>query len=80
MDITERMTFQSPFSPKKYRFGESEKKFIAMSSVKHRDVVGKSSRCLYQTIGKTFLYHREDFFYSCLKKKKIHYDVFGKAL
>jgi hypothetical protein len=58
-----------------------------MSSVKHRDVVGKSSRCLYQTIGKTFLYHREDFFYTCLKKeKKIimvssvkHYDVFGKA-
>jgi hypothetical protein len=73
MDITERMIFQSAFSLKigiGERVSEFQKKIIAMSSVKHRDVVGKSSRCLYQTIGKTFLYHWEDFFYTCLKTKK----------
>jgi hypothetical protein len=55
-------------APKEW--ASSLKKIIAMSSVNHRDVFGKSSRCLCQTIGKTFLYHREDFFYTCLKTKK----------
>jgi hypothetical protein len=81
--MAERMIFQSAFSLKMgvgERVSEFPKKIIAMSSVKHRDVVAKSSRCLSQTIRKTFLYHREDFFYTCLKKKKKHYDVFSKAL
>jgi hypothetical protein len=60
--MAERTIFQPAFSRKKYRFGESEKKFIAMSSVKHRDVFGRSLRCLCQTIAKTFFYHWEDFF------------------
>jgi hypothetical protein len=65
MAMAERMTFQSAFSRKigvGERVSEFQKKIIAMSSVKHRDVVGQSSRCLYKIIGKTFLYHREDFF------------------
>jgi hypothetical protein len=57
-----------------------------MSSVKHRDVFGETSRCRYQTIGKTFLYHREDFFYTFYEDvKKVfmmssvnHYSVLKK--
>jgi hypothetical protein len=62
MAMAERTIFQSAFSRKKYRFGESEKKIIAMSLPNHRDVFSKTSRCLWKTIGKTFLYHHEDFF------------------
>jgi hypothetical protein len=64
-----------------------QKKIIAMSSVKHRDVSEKTSRCRYQTIGKTLLYHWEDFFVPFRRRKKSimmssgkHYSVLEKAL
>jgi hypothetical protein len=65
----------------------SQKKIIAMSSVNHREVFAKPSRCRYQTIGKTFLYHREDFFSPLEDVKKNtmmflqnHYSVLLKTL
>jgi hypothetical protein len=59
--MAERSIFQSAFSRKKYRFGESEKKslrclcqIIAMSSVKHHDVFGRPLGRLFYIIAKTF--------------------------
>jgi hypothetical protein len=65
--MAERSIFQPPFSRKKYRFGEREKKslrclcrIIAMSLVKHHDVVGKPLGRLFYIIAKTFFYPDED--------------------
>jgi hypothetical protein len=41
-----------------------------MSSVNHRDVSSKPSRCPYQTIGKTLLHHHEDSFIPFRRRKK----------
>jgi hypothetical protein len=46
-----------------------------MPSVKHRDVSPKTSRCFCQTIGKTFLYHWEDFFYA-VRHRRLILDLF----
>jgi hypothetical protein len=64
-----------------------QKKIIAMSSVNHRNVSSKPSRCLYQTIVKTLLYHHDDSFIPFRRRKKTimmssgnHYSVLEKAL
>jgi hypothetical protein len=74
------------FQPKK-RLAKDEKKIIAMPSVNHHDVSAKPSRCFFQTIVKTLLYHCEDFFVPFRRLKKSimmssgkHYSVLEKAL
>jgi hypothetical protein len=83
--MTERIIFQPAFSRKKYRFTESKKnslrclcQIIAMSSVKHHDVVGKPLGRLFYIIAKTFFYPDEKKITIVSSVK--HYSVLEKAL
>jgi hypothetical protein len=58
----ENPTFQVAFPKPIERYVFSEKKIITMSSVKHHDVVGKSSQWFCKDIVMFDWRHRDDFF------------------
>jgi hypothetical protein len=83
MAMAERTIFQPRFSLKIW-VGE---RVSVLAKKNHHDVFSQTSRSLWKNIVMSLPNHWEDFFISlgrlfhtCMKKKKKHYDVFGRTL